>query len=861
MLRRTMTLPFLAAVLLAAAGPASAQLPNLTYKIQSNWDYPLVPTTQFPAVSPFVVPATLPGNSSQVYMNSLAYNNGTATADNVGGIFNIDGDLSYFYIVFAPVNPGVAYTSFDLGPVTVRGGRHTFEAIHDNENVVVESNETDNWWAHQFVFTPYVLSESTPKWRGPPPERLGGTSSIVDGSLFTINCDGFRFTSTGWWNAITMYATDLVTDHDLALYPPSTGSENGFLTTTAASGFTEGQLDALIVNRNTVGVADYDVGVNRWNGTGNFVIEQVVSESAWVGMTTTASYGADEDLKIWDTYIGDTGWITVSVTDSLNTSIGFKLGLLEYDTTEIGLQEVPSWETSDENREIRLNRNITTTGYYGLVIYRDPDQGNWPLDLTVSIEPTPPDLTSYMPNLWHSDLVPTLTPILPGMDPLLPDTLYGYMPETYINFGLHNDSPTPSPPSTAGVYLDGRDNDYIAYDFPGLIADDHWDINDGVAYDIPGGRHTLILETDILEGVHEIYEKNNRYGEQYCWSPLELSPGGQYSHASPGHLLGGSEILPPGDPHYYNCDGYRIRTGIQRWEGMVLTQGPNSDYDLDIHHPLAGVKDGFNDYLAGSWFYSGETDYVLVNNHVLAPDVYDIGVTNWRGTEPYTVEVVGSTTLPPPTDGRYGPYNMPVSRMLHIYDIYLEQDVYAFRVDNLGPAVDWGMDLHSYDIGLTSREYTMPGGVSYLNGPGQGEFFTLNITTAGWYGLAVYKATPYDFDLDGEYQLTILQGLSDVDDPEDVPAVTALQGARPNPFNPRTTISFDLATAGAVALEIYDLKGARVRCLVDESMVAGQHAVVWNGENDLGQRVASGVYLARFHSGKHSEVGKLVMLK
>jgi hypothetical protein len=68
----------------------------------------------------------------------------------------------------------------------------------------------------------------------------------------------------------------------------------------------------------------------------------------------------------------------------------------------------------------------------------------------------------------------------------------------------------------------------------------------------------------------------------------------------------------------------------------------------------------------------------------------------------------------------------------------------------------------------------------------------------------------------------------------------------PNPFNPSTTISYQLAKDAAVRLEIYDIMGRKVRSLVDENRSAGYHRVVWNGRDETGKEVASGVYVYRF---------------
>ncbi|MEN8006214.1 MAG: FlgD immunoglobulin-like domain containing protein [Candidatus Krumholzibacteriota bacterium] len=846
-----------------AVAPVSAQEPNLTYKYDPSMTYPLTPTNIVPAPIPITVPATLPGNAHAIYFNLSGQNNGAAsTVTPISGTFKLDGDNFFVWNQSSAVNAGATYFNYNNGALNVRGGRHTLEVVHDDPDLVQESDETDNWWAHQFVFTPYVLSVGTPKIRGTPPMDDGGTTSIIDGSPIYSNCDGFRFTSTGWWNAVTLYAASSQADYDLELFNPSTGSENGFIGGLAFSYGLNGYLDALFVNRNTVGVNDYDVGVTKSdNSTGQFVIEQVVSESAWVGMKTTATFGADEYLKIWDTYIGDTGWVTVAVDDSLRTGIPFRVGWIDKDATVVGMSDVPGWVTYGEIGEIRMSHEFTATGYYGLVLHRHQYAGGQAVDQTLVIEPTPPDPRPWDMPGWHSSLVPTPMPITAGMFPVLPDTLHGYAPRTYLNFAVYNFSNTGSPAVDVAVYRDGIIDSPVTYLTPPLGPLDIIGTNDTSAEEFPGGRHTLTVETDYTQSIHEILESNNHFGEQYCWSPLELRPGQQNSRPGPGPASGGWETVGVGHVLHYNCDGYRIPTGYNEFEGMVLTQGPNSDYDLVIHTALDGVKDGFDDYLGGSARFLGQTDYVVFNNHRLPSMLHDIGVENFQGDEPYTIEAVGSNNLPVPVSGRYGPFTMPVSNMLHLYNIYLEADVHAFRLDNLAGTADWELALHPNNVDRIARTQVLGSALSNRTGPGGAEWFTENITTAGYYCLAVCKTGPFEFDKEGSYQLTILQGISDVTDEPDLPSATALTGVFPNPFNPQTTISYELAARAEVELEIYDVKGALVRRLVDGAMPAGRHAAVWNGTDDAGRRVASGVYLATFHAGLHRDVHKLVVVK
>jgi hypothetical protein len=96
---------------------------------------------------------------------------------------------------------------------------------------------------------------------------------------------------------------------------------------------------------------------------------------------------------------------------------------------------------------------------------------------------------------------------------------------------------------------------------------------------------------------------------------------------------------------------------------------------------------------------------------------------------------------------------------------------------------------------------------------------------------------------------------------EAVPLVTALHSSFPNPFNPATTIPFDLAHDMHVKLTVFDISGRRVRMLVDARMPAQQHRVAWNGLDDEGRRVASGLYLARLDTKGFSATKKLVLIR
>ena len=88
-----------------------------------------------------------------------------------------------------------------------------------------------------------------------------------------------------------------------------------------------------------------------------------------------------------------------------------------------------------------------------------------------------------------------------------------------------------------------------------------------------------------------------------------------------------------------------------------------------------------------------------------------------------------------------------------------------------------------------------------------------------------------------------------------------LLGAHPNPFNPVTTLVFEMAESGPVSLALYDLSGRLLRRLVEGELPAGRHERRWDGRDAAGRRLASGLYLARFSRPGHTETCRLLLLK
>lgn len=105
--------------------------------------------------------------------------------------------------------------------------------------------------------------------------------------------------------------------------------------------------------------------------------------------------------------------------------------------------------------------------------------------------------------------------------------------------------------------------------------------------------------------------------------------------------------------------------------------------------------------------------------------------------------------------------------------------------------------------------------------------------------------------------------LTDGDDPQVPPPVlaTALHGNYPNPFNPETTISYSVKEPGRVRLEIYNIKGQLVRTLVDEEHLTGNYKLSFDGKDNRGRSVASGVYLLRMRAPGYQKRAKMVLMR
>ena len=95
----------------------------------------------------------------------------------------------------------------------------------------------------------------------------------------------------------------------------------------------------------------------------------------------------------------------------------------------------------------------------------------------------------------------------------------------------------------------------------------------------------------------------------------------------------------------------------------------------------------------------------------------------------------------------------------------------------------------------------------------------------------------------------------------DSACIVYLYQNHPNPFNPTTTINYQLPVNSKVKLSIYNIKGQKVKTLISDQLLAGQHSVVWNGTDDNGKSISSGIYFYKMNTGEYTSIKKMILLK
>ncbi len=109
--------------------------------------------------------------------------------------------------------------------------------------------------------------------------------------------------------------------------------------------------------------------------------------------------------------------------------------------------------------------------------------------------------------------------------------------------------------------------------------------------------------------------------------------------------------------------------------------------------------------------------------------------------------------------------------------------------------------------------------------------------------------------------LLIPESLVGVENPNTVPEAFLLEQNYPNPFNPSTTINYRISTTSNVVLKVYNTLGEEVETLINERQSPGQRSVTWDGKDENGKTVTSGIYFYRIQTAQFSQTKKMIFLR
>lgn len=134
---------------------------------------------------------------------------------------------------------------------------------------------------------------------------------------------------------------------------------------------------------------------------------------------------------------------------------------------------------------------------------------------------------------------------------------------------------------------------------------------------------------------------------------------------------------------------------------------------------------------------------------------------------------------------------------------------------------------------------------------------------AGIYGIFAIARSKTDTTM-AVYSDTLYVNVDDgtgIDGDMALPAVFKVEQNYPNPFNPETTIKYQLPQNVYVSINIYNIKGQKIRSFINEEKQAGYYTIVWDGTNDSGLNIATGLYIMQIKAGDHVHVVKMMFLK
>lgn len=839
--------------------------------VPAGWTYSTVPRSTADSNGGFapLQAGPLPGNANGTFWNWTEYNptySYTPTINNPNAGLHVEDSL-WWWCLNTNLGPGAWQFCGNVGPNTVKGGRHTILNRSDVFGVEDEWSEANDF-ARQFIWSGLPLAINAPVVRSFDPAR----TSTGYGPFF--NAEGFSgTTSTNYWYAFATLPEVAGTDFDIYLNAetPLNVPQQGFGTSVAASSVGGDYSDFVVLDLNTVSSGTYYASGINWSGTANKVVEfdmdqGVVSNP---GINGPYTLGAGEIVDLHEVFLSGPGVATRIQIEWLSGNANYGVSV---HNSASGFTDKWSAVGLSDNYGPRLDEFVVVSppagDWHGVAVWKTQSADlNQAVTYNLIVSQLP-NLTDLTPPGWYGPIVPRNTTDATIFNAPLPPTLAGNAATTSFNFSTFNQGPNAVPsPWRADLHVD--DVAYWLGFGPGSTPASDWarwmnTAQGSGSATVKGGRHHLRLFSDALLQVAELPETDNNFTDWFSWSPLSLA-----SNVSVVRTAGPVKD-PLGFGPEYSCDGYGT-AGPSFWSAVgVLPTTFADDYDVRTHAAYVGSKDGFGPILDWSGdSVDGNVDFAMVNYNV-ASAIPDFSVLNWNASpNGFVVEraEAAGVLVASPGIQTFGPFTIGANGVLDTHEMFVSLGAVGQPV-----YVSIAMDAGTANLGLMLFDGASPyhnkfsyTAASNAGGGGADEHLAAQFfASTGYHGIVVHKTNAADLPLSGTYRLVISVGGPATDAPqvEAAPTAFALAAPRPNPFGSQTSFRFDVpAGGGRATVAIYDLQGRRIATLADGEQPAGRHVLTWSGKDASGEKVAAGVYFVRMESAAAQETKKITLLR
>lgn len=847
--------------------------PDLEPLAPPGWAAALVPRDA-PDAAPGAVPDPkhLAGDDT-TWVNAAWTNAGTGPAGPCTTRVRVDG-VDMLAFAAGPLAAGTSQEELNAACV-VPGGRHTLELVLDAADQLGEPDETDNVLAIPRVWEPAPLPPDVVVERAPPPDPWAGAGSPGGGPW--RNRDGVRVASLPGTEvfALAVHPADSTEDRELGVFVPSAGPTDGFAdgTELAISARGAGLLDFALLSTRGAGPVVADAGVAAGAGT-----RAAPSRVEW-RPGTPAIPGDTLPIELPARAMIAAGELEIAPADS--GSFAFELGTADPSAPLTLALFLPGsgWRTLADTVATASTADDAhgpsaavlvldlPAGFHPFVVFRDPVHGTGAASGSLRIRPTPPDLTPVTLPGGHAPLVPAIQLFGDGCEawpaPLeLPANVI-----TRFRYVWRNLGPPASLPQWTAVGLDGKVATFADPDVP---AEAEF-CRTGALGVVRGGRHTLTLALDVGNANDQIFRDDDLYGEQWVWGPDPLAEGVAVTAPPPPAPTGGHAgiTVPPAFP---NVDGFRTPAATDSGDGgrlvlAVVLPGDGADVDAELHDPSATPKSGFEDASrrAVSATPGAAAELVLVDadpGRGGAPGVRDLAILAVAGDSGYLVESTASVPLPLAPGVATPPDSLPSGRVARVLEAAMPSVAgpATLRLRPLSGTAD--LDLAVFALGGGGHYGRADAAVADAAGSGLPEDLVLDLPPGTALAIVIFKHSAADAPATATFEL-FLGDTTATSSPilASAPGRTGLRRVAPNPFAMGSTVEVELAHAQDAEVSVFDAAGRRIRRLWAGPHAAGRHALRWDGTDDAGRPVSSGVYFVRFRDGTVDEVRKITRLR